>query len=63
VEKTNQTEAWSNSAMGGVYLAVLTAFSKTTLKINAGNLPYDFGCTLANCLAQTTYDDLHELGD
>jgi hypothetical protein len=62
VKKTNQSEAWFNSAMG-VYLADLTAFSKTTFKINADNFLYDFGCTLASCLAQITYNDKHELGD
>jgi hypothetical protein len=62
VEKTNQAEAWSNSAMG-VYLADLTAFIKTTLIINTGTFLYNFECTLASCLAQTTYNDPHELGD
>jgi hypothetical protein len=50
-------------ALWGVHLAVLTHFRKTTLIINAGNFLYDFVCTLASCLAQTTYNDPHELGD
>ena len=50
-------------AQGGCCLGGVTAFSKTTLIINAGNFLYDFECTLASCLAQTTYNDPHELGD
>jgi hypothetical protein len=63
VEKKQTNQRLGLIALWGVYLAALTAFSKTTLRINAGNFLYDLECTLASCLAQTAYNDPHELGD